>query len=243
MGGGWSCMDGRHSMTGGVRAIGAVWWLVARTQLSRRRAAALAAGGVVLVALTWAVAATGGDAEAVPDRLGVDLLVPLLTLVVAVSALGDLDADGSLVYLWLRPVPRWQLAVGALAAVGTVTVPAVAAPVAVAAVVAGLGATSAAVAAVAAAAALAYGALFLAAGLRLERALLWGLLYVLLWEGPVSAVSDTLARLSVRWHADAVLAAVLPVDAHPAASGAALAGFVVAGLVATTWLLWRHEPA
>jgi ABC-2 type transport system permease protein len=230
-------------MSGGVRAIAAVWWLVGRTQLSRARLVALAAGGVVLVALTWAVAAGGGDAEPVLDRVGVDLLVPLLTLVVAASALGDLDADGSLVYLWLRPVPRWQLAVGALGAVGTIAVPAVMVPIALAALVAGLGAASGAVAAATGAAtALAYGAVFLAAGLWLERALLWGLLYVLVWEGPVSAASDTLARLSVRWHADAALEGVLPVEAHPAASSAALAGFVVAGLVATTWLLRRHQP-
>ncbi|PSO46190.1 MAG: hypothetical protein BRC32_07000 [Actinobacteria bacterium QS_8_72_14] len=125
------------------------------------------------------------------NRVGVDLLVPLLTLVVAASALGDLDADGSLVYLWLRPVPRWQLAVGALGAVGTIAVPAVMVPIALAALVAGLGAVSGAVtAATGAATALAYGAVFLAAGLWLERALLWGLLYVLVWEGPVSAASD-----------------------------------------------------
>lgn len=230
-------------MRAAARAIGAVWWVVGRTQLSRGRAAALAAAGVALVALTWAVAATGGDEAAALDRAGLELLVPLVTLVVAASALGDLDADGSLVYLWLRPVPRWQLAVGALAAVATVTVPAVAVPVAAAGLVAGLGPASLVVAALAGAAAVAYGALFLAAGLGLDRALLWGLLYVLLWEGPVSAVSDALARLSVRWHAEAALETVLPVAAHPAARGPALAAFVAAGLAATIWLLWRHEPA
>lgn len=229
-------------MTRAASAISEVGWIIARTQLSRGRTTAAAAAGVGLVAVTWAVGASGDDATAVLDRAGVGLLVPLLTLVVAASALGDLDADGSLVYLWLRPVPRWQLAVGALAAVGAVTVPAVAVPVALAALVAGLGTAAGGVTAGAAVAALAYGALFLAAGLRLERAWVWGLLYVLLWEGPVSAVSTALARLSVRWHAEALLDALRSVEAHPSASAPALAVFVAVGLAATTWWLRRHEP-
>ena len=40
---------------------------------------------------------------------GLGILVPLATLWLGTSALGDLVEDRLLVYLWLKPVPRWQL--------------------------------------------------------------------------------------------------------------------------------------
>ena len=42
------------------------------------------------------------------DAFGLSLLVPVTTLVFASAALGDPADDGTLVYLWLRPVPRLE---------------------------------------------------------------------------------------------------------------------------------------
>ena len=42
------------------------------------------------------------------NGFGLSLLVPVATLVFASAALGDPNEDGTLVYLWLRPVARWQ---------------------------------------------------------------------------------------------------------------------------------------
>ena len=44
---------------------------------------------------------------ALGDRLGI--VVPLSTAWLATSSVGDLVEDRLLVYLWLKPVPRWQL--------------------------------------------------------------------------------------------------------------------------------------
>ncbi len=55
---------------------------------------------------------------------------------------------------------------------------------------------------------LAYGALFLCLGLRVQRALVWGLAYILLWEGFVAEFGVTPARVAIRTYAGSLLAAV-----------------------------------
>ncbi|MGI9642018.1 MAG: hypothetical protein ACR2N9_04460, partial [Acidimicrobiia bacterium] len=59
---------------------------------------------------------------------------------------------------------------------------------------------------------IAYAAIFLALGLRTRRALLWGLAYILVWEGFISSVGRLPARLSVRGYARSILAGVTDVD-------------------------------
>ena len=58
--------------------------------------------------------------------------MPVTTLVFAAASLGDFREDGTLVYLWLRPVPRWQIIAAALGASITVTLPLVLVPLVVA---------------------------------------------------------------------------------------------------------------
>lgn len=53
-------------------------------------------------------------------------------LVFGAAVLGDLIDDGSLVYLWLRPVPSWVHVLARWAATVTVVVPLVLVPVVVA---------------------------------------------------------------------------------------------------------------
>ena len=140
------------------------------------------------------------------NNFGLALLVPVATLVFASAALGDPNEDGTLVYLWLRPVPRSKIVViAAIASSITVTWPIVVAPLLIAAAVTGVGsgpgqrhrdrvhrrdrrATA---------------RLFVALGLRVKRALVWGLLYILIWEGFVATANASAARL-----ADPVLHAV-----------------------------------
>ena len=63
----------------------------------------------------------------------------MVSLVFASAALGDVAEDGTLVYLWLRPYPRWQLAVAAFAASVTVVVPVAVLPLVIAAALTGEG--------------------------------------------------------------------------------------------------------
>ena len=65
--------------------------------------------------------------------------MPLATLWLGASAIGDLVEDRLLVYLWLKPVPRWQLPAAAVLATVSVVVPLTALPLAASALVAGAG--------------------------------------------------------------------------------------------------------
>ena len=68
---------------------------------------------------------------------GFGIVLPLATAWLATSSIGDLVEDRLLVYLWLKPVPRWQLPAAAVLATVTIVVPLVGIPLLVTAVVAG----------------------------------------------------------------------------------------------------------
>lgn len=132
------------------------------------------------------------------DAYGLSLLVPVVALMFASAALGDLAEDGTLVYLWLRPVPRWKLAVAAFGATTTASVAVAVAPLVIAAAITGEGGrVVAAAAAGATLATVSYSAVFCGLGLRVKRAVAWGLAYLLIWEGAVARVSHGAARVSL----------------------------------------------
>jgi ABC-2 type transport system permease protein len=140
------------------------------------------------------------------NAFGISLLVPVATLVFASAALGDPTEDGTLVYLWLRPVARWRITAAAAAAAFTATWPVVTIPLAITAALASrdlsfVVGTVAAVTVVM----VGYVGLFLALGLRVKRALVWGLLYIFIWEGFVATANVTAARLAVRTYGRSVL--------------------------------------
>lgn len=189
----------------------ALYRLMLRIQLTRGRLIALAALGAVGVVVGFAI----GRAEVVEpltagtrfiNVFGLSLLVPVATLVLASAVLGDPTEDGTLVYLWLRPVPRSHVVGAAVAAAFSVTWPVVVVPLVVSAALTGAG-TDLVVGTVAAATAgtVAYSAIFVALGLRVKRALVWGLLYIFIWEGFVATANTTAARLAIRSYARSIL--------------------------------------
>ena len=103
--------------------------------------------------------------------------------------------DRLLVYLWLKPVPRWQLPAAAVLATVSVVVPLTALPLTASALVAGAGDVAWATLLAASLAALAYAGLFVAAGLWFRRAVWWGLAFVLIWEN-VAAYTARARRAS-----------------------------------------------
>jgi ABC-2 type transport system permease protein len=107
-------------------------------------------------------------ADAVPGY-GLGVVVPLATLWLGTSAIGDLVEDRLLVYLWLKPVPRWQLPAAAVLATVGVVVPLTALPLTVSALAAGAGDVAWATLIAAPLAVLAYAGLFVAAGLWFRR--------------------------------------------------------------------------
>lgn len=180
-------------------------------QLSRARVAVLAGLAVLVGVLAFAVgraADTDPDAPAVfVNGLGLALLVPLIALYFGSAAFGDLRADATLVYLWLRPRPRLELALAALAVAATVAIPAGCLLVVLMAAIADPGDLGLLAGAVVATvmSALAYCALFTLLGLVARRALIWGLGYVLIWEGLAPAFGDNAAHLAVRVYARSIL--------------------------------------
>jgi ABC-2 type transport system permease protein len=222
-----------HTTTG---AFSALYRLVLRTQATRARLLTIGAMGLVGVLLAVAIASanddsfsTLGDAQRAADFVngfGLGFLVPIAALVMAAAALGDFREDGSLVYLWLRPVARWKIVAAALAASITVTLPLVAVPTVIgAAIISSDSAVIFGTVASVVVTVLTYSAIFVALGLRTNRALLWGLVYVLLWEGFISRAGGA-ARLSVSNYTRSILTHLSDTDLDLADASLA-AGYLV----------------
>ena len=58
----------------------------------------------------------------------------------------------------------------------------------------------------------AYSALFVLVGLVLKNAIVWGLGYVLIWEGIVAAFGSFAARLAVRGYTRSIITSITEVD-------------------------------
>lgn len=229
--------------------------ILLRTSVTRGRLLAFLAGGALLDLIAYAVrvsdyAGRETDVFALVDLAALALYVPVVALVFSTSSLGDLAQDGTLVYIWLRPVARWKVVLVALAATLTVVLPLTLGPVCLAVVLAGASAQALwAVTASTALAAFAYVALFTAFGLRIRHALIFGLGYVLIWEAGVASLGKGPASLSIRHYAESLLAHIgnqtVPgaVEADLWPSVIVLAAIAVAGAALTTVLLTRQDVA
>ncbi len=222
--------------------------LLLRQQLTRGRAilATLMSGLAVFV--TFLIARnTGPDRIEVTVRFlsvfGLGLMVPILSLVLASSSLGQLVEDQTLVYLWLRPNPRWMLALAAWLASATVAVPVSVVPLTVAAAVGsgGDGATIGAAAASMALGAVAYTGVFTLVGLMVRRSLIWGLVYLFIWELFVARVGQGAARLSINTYPASVLAKLTDIELPLAERqlGYGIAVPIVVATVAVALTAWR----
>ncbi|MFQ5558110.1 MAG: ABC transporter permease subunit, partial [Acidimicrobiales bacterium] len=124
---------------GAARTASLVYGVTVRELLTRGRLIALAVLGVGLIAVGWAI----GASESVTDpveaavelvaNLGFTVVLPVVALVFGSASLGDAREDGTLVYLWLRPVDRLPIVVGAYLAAVTAVVPLTVTPIVVAA--------------------------------------------------------------------------------------------------------------
>ncbi len=193
---------------------------IALTKLTLRqygsRLGLLAFAGILAI-LPWIIAivywgARQWESEIVPaaqfsDALFANFTLPLLYPVVALlltaSALRDEIQNGTMPYLWTKPVSRASIVVGkfggALAIALLITVLSSLGTVgAMTADVATLGAQLGALVPTV----LAYGALFFALGTLLERGLLWGFVFLLGWEEALSRVSTLATQISIRHYAE-----------------------------------------
>jgi ABC-2 type transport system permease protein len=233
---------------GALTSLSVLYRLLLRTQITVARL--LGIGGLAAVSVMIGLFARwdANSAQAAADGVssyGLGLLVPLAALWLGTSAIGDLVEDRLLVYLWLKPVPRWQLPAAAVLATVSVVVPLTALPLTVSAIVAGAGDVAWATLLAASLAALAYAGLFVAAGIAFRRAVWWGLAFVLIWENVVAYTAEGTARFGVIGWASSVLGLAPGIDVQPEAGSAAVAFVVLPSIAIAGWLAatWRYRRA
>jgi ABC-2 type transport system permease protein len=220
-----------------MSAFTALVGLMASTSLTRARLTALGLLGVLAVVVGVAVgrADTVSSVQAgagLVNGYGLTILAPIVTLVLASATFGDTVDDSTLVYLWLRPVRRMVLAAAAYTASVAVAVPVVVVPLVVAAALAGGGGPLVLGAAISATVAVVgYAGIFMALGLLARRALAWGVVYILIWEGFIARAGTSSSQWSVQYYARSLLAEIADVNLR--LSGASItAALVVPALAA-----------
>ncbi|MBW3572439.1 MAG: ABC transporter permease [Gemmatimonadetes bacterium] len=176
---------------------------------SRRSLWALVLAAIpVLLALLLQAEAGGDPREALDDIAGlyqvliVAVLLPIVALVVGTSVFGAEVDDGTITYVLGKPVPRWRIVLTRIVAAGLVTA-AVLVPSTLATAVIGVRGVDAPGLALGFTAAVAVGsflycALFVALSLSTRRALVAGLVYVVVWEGLLSNTFGGSRALSIR---------------------------------------------
>jgi ABC-2 type transport system permease protein len=240
-----------------IRAIAAVTGraLVARRRFTLLLVLALLPVGIGLLAR---IAADADDAEVwtlrTVELLVVRAVLPLVALILGTTALGAELEDGTAIHLLTRPVARWRIVAGKLLA---------AAPIAI-----GLGAGSALLTGVViggesgtlpitlaltvgvAVGALLYTLAFLALSVLTSRALIAGLVYVILWEGVLAGLFEGTQVLSIREYVLSIAGALDPSGRvareallDPAAAVVATVAVLVAAWLVATWRLSRLELA
>jgi ABC-2 type transport system permease protein len=220
-------------------SLAALYRLLLRTQITVPRLLGVATLGALSVLLGVFARWEDDSMQAAADvaaSYGFGVVVPLAALWFGTSAIGDLVEDRLLVYLWLKPVPRWQLPAAAVLATVTLVAPLTALPLAASALAAGADELVLEVLLAASLAVCAYAGLFVAVGLWLRRAVWWGLAFVLLWENGAAYASEGTARFTVTSWARSIVSTVPDVDV-PLDGRSVVAALVVLPAVAVAgWL-------
>jgi ABC-2 type transport system permease protein len=226
----------------------ALYQLILRSIATRGRIVALGALGLLGVIVASAIGSDTRDAARFVDLFGLTAAVPLTTLVFASASLGDIIDDGTMVYLWLRPVPRVRIVAAATAATLTVVGPLVLIPLIAAAAATGAGAAVVVGGALAALFGLfAYTGLFVMLGVRVRRSLVWGLVYIFIWEGFVANAGETASRLAVRAYTRSIVSDIALAPDLPPLRLATISPFfsyvvpVLVLLAALAYATWRMQ--
>lgn len=200
-----------------LRAVVITYRVLIRRLVTRGRIVALSGVGII-VSLVVVLVSRRIDPVHEPEaalrfgteliaNLGFTIVVPIVALVFSAAAFGDLREDGTLVYLWLRPMDRAPMVVGAHLASVAVSLPLTLAPLAVATLVADVGSELVwATVLACVVGSLAYCAVFMLLGLLTKNSVVWGIGYILIWEGLIAGVSSLGERLAVRGYTRSILA-------------------------------------
>ena len=140
-----------------------------------------------------------GFVEGMIDAMIIGGIMPIVTMTVATAAFGNELEDRTLYYLVLKPLSRVHVVLAKLMATFVLAAPMVVASGVVATALVGADAGAVLTVGIALLAGVAaYASIFTWAGLITPRALSYGLVYVLVWEGLLSSFLTGVRYLSVR---------------------------------------------
>jgi ABC-2 type transport system permease protein len=186
---------------------GVIAGITLRQLLSRRRTLLLLLLGGVLVLVAFVFRLAGEESRALPftaqllANLGVAVLMPLVALLFGTGAIGSELEDGTAVYLLAKPIPRSTILLTKLVVASACAILVTCGPMLLAGLIAAGGLGDGLVLGFVGAAAIGsilYSALFVALSLTTARALVFGLGYVLIWEGVLSGLFAGTRTFSVR---------------------------------------------
>lgn len=186
---------------------GVIAGITLRQLLSRRRTLLLLLLGGVLVLVAGVFRLAGDELRALPftsgllSNLGIGTLMPLVALLFGTGALGAEIEDGTAVFLLAKPISRRTVVLTKLAVAAACSAALTCGPMLLAGVIAAGGLGEGLVVGMAAGAAigsLLYCAVFVALSLITGRALVFGLAYVLIWEGLLAGLFAGTRTFSIR---------------------------------------------
>ncbi|HVX42456.1 MAG TPA: ABC transporter permease subunit [Mycobacteriales bacterium] len=192
-----------------------IFTVTLRGQLLRPRAGGLLALSVVVAAVAIIIRSTADDAyEAYAElsgRLLVPLVIALISLIVGVNAFGDEREDGTMPLLIATCTPRWRMTLektlAAMLATWLICLPAT-----LGLAIMGAGAdlsgskVFSSVVGASVLAVMGYVSVFVLLSLVLNRAVLVGMGYVVLWEGVIANYANGARSLSIGAYGRRVLA-------------------------------------
>ena len=166
--------------------------------------------GLLPILLGWVIGRQSDDpleaGVGFVSYMGLSILIPIVALIFASASLGDTREDGTLVYLWLRPISRLSVSTGAWAASITIALPLTVIPMTVSAILLDAGnsvVTATIITSILAV--VAYSGLFVTLGLIVKNPVLWGLAYIFIWEAIVASFAKPAAALAVSGYSRAII--------------------------------------
>ena len=234
---------------------GVIARITLRQLLSRRRTLLLLLLGGILVLAAGIFRLAGEEARAIPftagllSNLGIGTLMPLVALIFGTGAIGAEIEDGTAIFLLAKPISRVTVVLTKLAVAALCAAALTCGPMLVAGVIAAGGLGDGLVLGMVGGAAIGsvlYCSIFVALSLVTGRALVFGLGYVLIWEGLLAGLFAGTRTFSVRQIALAFADAIggIPADIFDAPVSLTTAVVVgIALLVLTTLIAIRRLSA
>jgi ABC-2 type transport system permease protein len=220
--------------------------LTLRTMLGRRRALRLFLLPAVLLGVALLARVLAGPepelARQLLDPFAFGTLVPLLALIAGTGVIGIEIDEGSIMYLLAKPISRGSIVGAKLAVAIGIVLGFVAFPILLAGVLAGdqVDGPALAFSCAAAIAGIAYCATFLLLAIVTRHAVVFGLLYAVVWETTIAQTVPGVQAVSIQQWSRATTELLVGDDARRAGMDAAVGGvglpLLVALTVGATWL-------